>query len=435
MRLVNVDSIERGMRLGDPVFAPTGQMLLAKGVELTSTYVERLRSLGVPAVYIQDPDTADVQIPYPIPPEARAKLLGNLTRAFEQVSRSADVIRQMSAALLRQEITAERFASAVAGTAAGAALAEVGHDVETMIHQLSRHDVLTGLNSIKTHDRYTFTHSLDVTIMGLVLAQKAGWEKLRLKTFGIGCLLHDVGKILIEPELLNKAGPLTPQEFETLKAHTTTGFEIIRAIAPRMGPLVPQVALQHHERHDGSGYPNGVLGNERLGINEPGKIHDFAAVCAVADIYDAMTSHRPYRPARPTDQVVGTILKYSGVQLSAEAVKIFSAVVTPYPICSLVEVKNGKHAGWRGIVVRVPRLHLARPTVRLLYNPQGERTSPVEINLAVEHDVAIQCATDGEPPTAESLGAAKLQPAPPPRKNYVVPPAVLAALRDSSTAR
>jgi HD-GYP domain-containing protein (c-di-GMP phosphodiesterase class II) len=433
MRLVNVNLIERGMRLGEPVFAPSGQMLLAKGVELTERYVERLRSIGVPAVYIHDPDTADVEVPYPIPPESRARLLNNLTRAFDQVARSAEILRQTSAALVREEISSERFAGTLTSTGAAEALAVTVNDVETMINQLSRQEVLTGLNSIKSHDQYTFMHSLDVTIMGLVLAQKAGWEKVKLKTFGVGCLLHDVGKILIEPELLNKPGALTPDEFEKLKAHTTIGYEIVRAIAPRLGPLVPQVALQHHERQDGSGYPNRITGNERLGINESGKIHDFAAVCAVADIYDAMTSHRPYRPARPTDEVVSTLTHYAGKHLNADAIRIFNSVVTPYPICCSIEVENGKYARWRGIVIKVRRQDLARPLVRLLYDNAGQRAKPVEIDLAVERDVHIACVRESDQPHTESLGAAPVRP-PAPKRSYAIPEAVLNVLRGSTTS-
>src|SRR5688572_27648910 len=141
MRLININFIERGMRLGEPVFGPTGQMLLAKGVELTPRYLERLRLIGVPAVYIQDADTSDVVVPCPITPEARARVLNNLTRAFDQVSRSADVIRAASSALLRQEITSERFASAITSTGVGDALGTTGQDVELMINQLSRQEV------------------------------------------------------------------------------------------------------------------------------------------------------------------------------------------------------------------------------------------------------------------------------------------------------
>src|SRR5918993_468181 len=137
MRLININFIERGMRLGEPVFGPTGQMLLAKGVELTARYLERLRSIGVPAVYIQDADTSDVTVPCPITPEARARILNNLTRAFDQVTRSSDVIREASAALLRKEITSERFASAITSLVPDDALGAAGQDVELMINQLS----------------------------------------------------------------------------------------------------------------------------------------------------------------------------------------------------------------------------------------------------------------------------------------------------------
>jgi len=263
----------------------------------------------------------------------------------------------------------------------------------------------------------------------LVLARRAQWERSRIRAFGIGCLIHDIGKVLIEPALLNRAGALTPEQFERLKGHTALGYEMIRAIAPRLGSLAPQVAYQHHERQDGSGYPRELKGNSRLGENEPGTIHDFGALAAVADVYDAMTSHRPYRPALPVDEVVQTIKSYAGQHLNAEAVRIFLSGVAPYPICSPVVLENGPRAGCSGVVVEVPRDELARPVVRLLCNERGERIEPFEIALAVERDINVRWARgSAAAPPAHSLGSAPVTPAKP-KANYAIPAAVLQVLK------
>jgi HD-GYP domain-containing protein (c-di-GMP phosphodiesterase class II) len=101
-------------------------------------------------------------------------------------------------------------------------------------------DVLLGLNSIKTHDSYTFQHSLDVSIMGLLLAKKLGWDKERLRAFGIGCILHDMGKIFVDKQILTKPGRLSEDEFALMKAHPTLGYELVRTIAPSLNTLVAQ---------------------------------------------------------------------------------------------------------------------------------------------------------------------------------------------------
>jgi HD-GYP domain-containing protein (c-di-GMP phosphodiesterase class II) len=430
MRLVNLDQLTVGTRLAQPLFGKRGRLLLAKGVALTHRYLTLLHHIGLPAVYVLDDDTSDIDSPDPIAPETRAKTLSNLADAFEQVAKAGETLRQVPPELLRKHLEEDKFVKTLAADGAGEALSSLGNDIDALVNGLQGHDVLTGLNSIKTHDQYTFMHSLDVTIMGLVLANAAGWEGTKLKSFGTGCLLHDLGKILIDPALLNKTGPLTPDEFEILKGHPSTGYEIIRAIAPRLGSLVPLVAHQHHERQDGSGYPRGIKGNEHLATNEPGRIHDFGAVCAVADIYDAMISHRPYRRARPADEVVNTIAKYSGRHLNAQAVKIFLATVTPFPICSAVKVKNGKYAGHEGIVSDVNKHNFQKPKVRLLYSPDRTRIDPTEIDLSIDQDIEIESVRD-EKSQLDSLGSPSHQPEPKTRA-YAVPKAVLAALKQAS---
>ena len=430
MRLVNLDQLTVGMKLAQPLFGRKGRLLLAKGVALTPRYLILLRHGGVPAIYVLDDDTSDIVSADPIAPETRAKTLSKLADAFEQVARAGETLRQVPPELLRKHLEEDKFVKTLVAEGAGDALCALGKDIDNLVNGLEGHDVLTGLNSIKTHDQYTFMHSLDVTIMGLVLAHGAGWEGTKLKTFGTGCLLHDLGKILIDPALLNKPGPLTPDEFEKMKSHPTMGYEIIRAIAPRLGSLVPLVAHQHHERQDGSGYPRGIKGNEHLGTCDPTRIHEFGAVCAVADIYDAMISHRPYRRARPADEVVGTITKYSGKHLNAQAVKIFLATVTPFPVASPVKVKNGAYAGFEGIVSHVPKTEFQKPRVRLLYDGAGTRVDAIEIDLAVDRDIEIESVRN-EKSQLDSLGSPSHQPETKTRA-YSVPKAVLAALKQAS---
>jgi HD-GYP domain-containing protein (c-di-GMP phosphodiesterase class II) len=290
--------------------------------------------------------------------------------------------------------------------------------------------VLVGLNSIKTHDAYTFQHSIDVTIMGVVLAKRAGWDPARVRLFGIGCMLHDIGKVFIPEELLRKPGRLTEAEFACMKQHPKLGYDLIKTIAPLLGGLVPQVAYQHHERQDGSGYPRGLSGTNTLGKSAPGTIHDFGSLSAVADVYDAMASMRPYRNAWAPDQVVRAVVGLAGHQLNRDAVEIFRSVVSPYPVCSEVVVLTGAHAGCLGVVAKVDPAHLERPVVRVIFAASGTRMEPVEIDLRENPDVVVRSAMANDELPADSMGGCRQEP----RKAAPLPDEVLKAVRQAKAA-
>jgi HD-GYP domain-containing protein (c-di-GMP phosphodiesterase class II) len=348
------------------------------------------------ALYVEDPDTSDIEIPQPISPATRAKVTANLARAFDSITEKTASLKDAYVAVARKEMQSQRFADAIRSAAGGDGLYTVAGDIDSMLDDLKGRSVLAGLNSIKAHDSYTFQHSIDVTIMGLVFARSLNWERWRLRAFGVGCILHDMGKLFIDPAILNKPGKLTDDEFKQIKAHPVVGYDLIKALATGLGVLAPHVAFQHHERQDGTGYPRGLKGTNTLGENRPDTIHDFGSVAAVADVYDAMTSDRPYRAGWTPERTLAMIREGAGTHFNRQAVEIALQIVPPYPVCSNVRVLAGKYAGWQGIVSSVHRLELGRPKVRLLFNEQFRRVDPVEINLQVDRDVPITAATPTE---------------------------------------
>ena len=394
MQLTPIQRVSVGATLGQAVFGPTGQPWLTGGVKLTSEYLQMLRDRGLPSLYVEDPDTADIPVPESISPQVRAKAIGNLTRAFESVSRDSKKLREAYVAMAASGMHSTRFADAVRAATDGEGFYRMTSDIDSMLDQLQGCDVLVGLNSIKAHDTYTFQHSIDVTIMGLVLARPRRWDRGRLRAFGVGCILHDIGKIFIDPAILNKPSKLTREEFKLVQAHPTAGYEVVKTLAPGLGVLAPHVAYQHHEMHDGRGYPRGLIGNTCLGVNAPNCIHDFGSLCAVADAYDALTSDRPYRAGVAPDLAIAKIRDAIGKHFNPQAVETFEAAVPPFPICSNVRVASGKYAGWRGIVVALRKQTFDRPKIRLLYDAKSQRVEPVEVNLAIDRDVQIESAAN-----------------------------------------
>jgi len=350
VRLIN---LEEGMEVGQDISDEHNRLLIGRGAAVRGAYISRLKKMGLPALYVQNDDTKDIVAVDVIAPAARSAAISNLTQTFNAVTQSVDGLRATSLKEAHEQVRSKRFMDTFKSSTKDEGLEQIVGDVDTLIDQLMEKDVVAGLNSIKVHDNYTFQHSIDVSIMGILLARKIGWSKDRLKAFGVGCILHDIGKIFIEKEILTKSGRLSEREFKVMKAHPVMGYQLVKTIAPSLGYLVPHVAFQHHERQDGSGYTRGIKGNNKIGENAPNTIHDFGAVAAVADIYDAMTSDRPYRSGWPPDRVVELIKGLRGTHLNNRVVDIFLRTVAPHPIGTCIKMLNGANEGYEGVVAEV----------------------------------------------------------------------------------
>jgi HD-GYP domain-containing protein (c-di-GMP phosphodiesterase class II) len=213
---------------------------------------------------------------------------------------------------------------------------------------------------------------------------RRSWEKVdvRLTRLGLGLLLHDIGKLAVPSEILNKPGKLDPEEWEVMKTHPAAGVELLRS--DLISPLVKIIVRSHHERWEGGGFPD-----DRSGV----EIHELARIAAVADVYDAVTSERVYAAARPAHAGVRIIREGRGSAFDAEVVDVFSEIAVPFPPGDPIELSDGR----AGVVARVLEGHLDRPVVRVLGD--GE---PYDLPL-VEHPQLQICGwEDMEEPGARS---------------------------------
>ena len=187
---------------------------------------------------------------------------------------------------------------------------------------------------------------------------------------GLGLVLHDVGKLTIPHEILHKPGALTSREWEIMKTHPRAGRELL-ADAP-ISPLALSIVLRHHERWNGTGYPDRLRGEE---------IHEMSRIAAVADVYDAVTSERVYAPAQPAHAGVRVIRDGSGTAFDPDVVEAFVRLVAPFPPGTEVQLDDGR----RAIVVSVPTADLNRPLVRVVFGSGA----PYEIDLLHTPELAI----------------------------------------------
>jgi putative nucleotidyltransferase with HDIG domain len=227
---------------------------------------------------------------------------------------------------------------------------------------------LLALTTLKNYDNYTFTHMVNVSILTMGQARGLGIDGPLLREFGLAALMHDIGKVRTPLEILNKPDKLTDAEFTIMKRHTVDGAEILRK-TPDIPALAPVVALEHHLRLDGTGYPNGVT---RPSLNVG------TMLCSIADVYDAMRSQRKYQQAFPSDRILDVMKRNDGKQFDQHLVRRFVQLIGIYPAGNLVRLSTGEV----GVVLKVYAPDPYRPQVRILAGRDGRRIDlPYEVNL------------------------------------------------------
>lgn len=241
---------------------------------------------------------------------------------------------------------------------------------------LTAPDAIMNLMDIKSFDDYTFTHNINVATISLFIGEALGLPQEDLNDLGTGCMLHDVGKINIPIEILNKNGKLSDEEFAQMKSHPLKGYEILqrsKGIAER----ARRISLEHHEKYDGSGYPNRMKGDS---------ISLFGRICAVADVYDALTTDRPYRVAMQPYDAMKILIAGIDKHFDPRILNTFIRKFSIYPSGSLVRLNDGSIA----LVLRNNPQAVIRPVLKIITNPKGRHLKErVEIDLLKDKSLFI----------------------------------------------
>ena len=223
------------------------------------------------------------------------------------------------------------------------------------------------MSRIKSRDAYTAEHCLRVAIFCVAFARFLGMPDEDLETVGMCGLLHDIGKLRVPDEILNKPGALTPEEHSIMRQHTSLGYELLCADA-NLDPIISDVSRHHHERMDGCGYP------EQLA---EWQISRFARLVSIVDAFDAITSDRCYRDGLPASEAIRILFGNRGQQFAATMVEAFIRMIGVYPPGSLVELSTGEVAI---VLVAHPRRKL-KPKVEVLLNGDKQPVTPRIIDL------------------------------------------------------
>ena len=264
-----------------------------------------------------------------------------LGRASRIVNRSREAVYAM-------------FNEARMGKAVDVAKAE-GLVEEISLSILRNSTALIDLVRLKTVDDYTYMHSVAVCALMVALARQLRLNKAQVRDAGMAGLMHDIGKMVIDQQILNKPGRLTNEEFDIMKSHPQSGYEILFQ-AGITDEAVLDVCLHHHEKMDGTGYPKGLQGDQ---------ISLYARMGAICDIYDAITSDRPYKSGWCPAESLSKMSEWCNGHLDEKIFRAFVKSVGIYPVGTLIRMESGR----LGVVAeQQPNKSLLTPKVRVFFS-------------------------------------------------------------------
>lgn len=325
---VFVSDLKAGMILSEDVFSDQGELILGAGVKLSLQNIDKLIDFDVLSVRV-------------VVHEAKSKA-------------AEPLVTKPSETQVTYEKTVERFHELFTSLKFGRQIAmeEVEDIVSPLVDQvLDNKAIATTLWQLESCDLYTFDHSVAVSLTSALLARWLNCDENTIRTIAVAGLLHDIGKVNVPDQILNKPSALTDEEMKVMKTHATLGYVLLmnqKAVAEE----VLKAVLQHHERYDGNGYPSGLKAEA---------IHPIARIVAVADVFSAMTTKRVYREATNPFTVAKQMLDESYGYLDPKITQVFLARISNYYVGNVVKLSDGRV----GEVVMVNRSVPHRPLVRV----------------------------------------------------------------------
>ncbi|MDE5742364.1 MAG: HD-GYP domain-containing protein [Oscillospiraceae bacterium] len=313
MVFVNTEELLPGMCLARDIHfytpASTSAVTLTRGQKITDVQITQMNSAKLDGAYI-DTIRSEVRVISSINQEIRREAITNIHNL-------ADNFIDSSRGVQKSDI------EAIDGT------------TQSLIDGLSLNkDILVNIADIKMYDDYTFHHSLSVAIMSIAIGMELGFKNSMLKELGLAGLLHDIGKVAVPIEIITKPDRLTKEEFDIVKMHPVHAANHFKE-RNLVNDNIFNGIVAHHEKLDGSGYPNHLRGAQ---------IHPYARILAVADVYDALTSNRPYRIPNPPNEAIEFVMGGMSTHFDETVVKAFLRKVAPFPAGSKVQLSNDEVA-------------------------------------------------------------------------------------------
>jgi HD-GYP domain len=347
MRLVSTAMLTKDMVLASSIYY-NDCMLLRAGQKDIIKYTPNLQRLGIYYVYVEDEKSQGINIPSAIKEQTKVTCKKIVRDTMEEFSKKSTINLDI----------------------VSVAVNSILNDI------LNNEEIQVSMNDISAADEYTFSHSVSTTVYSLLIGKQLGYSRAMLEKLATGTLVHDLGKVLLDKDIVFKPDSLTPEEFEHVKAHTSLGYEALKKCTS-ITELSRIISLFHHERMDGSGYPRGVKAKN---------LHEFARIVAIADVYDALTADRCYRKKWTNDKAVNYLIGCSQSKFDVELVSLFIKQIAIYPNGSMVRLSDDTI----GIIKEQNRQMPLRPIVRVIADKNGNDIPIYEIDLMEKLSITIK---------------------------------------------
>ena len=346
--------------------------------------IRRILDSGISEVWIDIAKGVDVAVKVPDTPVISPPLHDTLVEAPKPVSRMEELKRAAMICKQAKKAVVSMFREARMGNAINAEAA--GELVDEISSSVVRNPgALISLARLKTADDYTYMHSVAVCALMVALGRQLGLNEQEVKEAGMAGLLHDLGKAMMPIKVLNKPGKLTDDEFRIIKSHPVEGHRMLLE-GNSVSDIVLDVCLHHHEKVDGSGYPDKLTGDQ---------ISLYAKMGAVCDVYDAITSNRPYKAGWDPAESIRKMSEWSKGHFDEKVFQAFIKSIGIYPVGSLVKLASGRLA----VVIEQSEKSLLAPHVKVFFSTKSQtRIVPELIDLS-------------HPGTSEKTLAARMRPA------------------------
>jgi HD-GYP domain-containing protein (c-di-GMP phosphodiesterase class II) len=321
---ISVNDCRSGMQIAESIFNEYGAIIITENTTLDSFIIDRIKTLGLAKIKVYDNNEDMIVVSG-----------SELFRA--QYNENLIVIKS----ILRDISTGKEISPEKVNQATDSIIARINEN----------RDIVSCINQMREVDEYTYTHCVNVSLLSMLIGKWLKYDYYRIKSLVSAGLLHDIGKGKISPDILNKPGPLSKDEFDEIKKHTVYGYKLAESL-PGLNDDTLKGILMHHEREDGSGYPFGLKGD---------KIHDFAKIIAVADIYDAMTSNRAYGNMECPFEVLERIERNSFGILDHRVVSVFLQNIASYYMGDFVKLSTGDI----GEIVFINPFNVSKPIIKV----------------------------------------------------------------------
>jgi HD-GYP domain-containing protein (c-di-GMP phosphodiesterase class II) len=340
MRVMLIEKVTPGMIIERAVMGRAGEVLLSRGMPLDQKYIDRIKDMGIPAIYIRDENIGHIEYDEVVSDQTKTEVLRITNSVVNNIKLNT-----------------------------GNNIIQINKAVNDLITEItSSKNLLVALVDMRSVNDESFNHGINTAVLSVITGIAMGYSREKLRDLATGALFHDIGILMLPAEIVNKKTPLTPENDNLIKSHPQIGFDLLRK-KHLASSIAAHIALQHHEKFDGTGYPQGLAGEE---------INEMARIVTIVTMYDNVVGIQTNGDTLLPHQAIEFLSVNAGKWFDPKIFKLFCSCIAIYPIGMTVYLNTGETA----VVVKANKDFSSRPKVRVYKDRKGELVSPpFEIDL------------------------------------------------------